>query len=103
MNGHCSSVHPVLSGVPQGSVLGPLLFLTLISDIDKDVAAAFVSSFADDTRVTLGTKNVIDSNSLQKDIDSVYKWADTNNMSFNCDKFEVLRYGYNQELKSSSH
>ena len=39
----------VKSGVPQGSVLGPLLFLVLIGDIDQNIAAAFLSSFADDT------------------------------------------------------
>ena len=49
--GGISEDHPVLGGVPQGTVLGPLLFL--ISDIDKDVSASKLVSFADDTRLYL--------------------------------------------------
>ena len=49
VNGFLSDHVFVLSGVPQGSVLGPLHFLVLISDIDKDVLNSFLSSFADDT------------------------------------------------------
>ena len=48
------SEDPVLSGVPQGTVLGPLLFLIMISDIDKDVSASKLVSFADDTRLYSG-------------------------------------------------
>jgi len=51
VEGQLSSQSKVISGVPQGTVLGPLLFLILISDIDKDITASTVSSFADDTRV----------------------------------------------------
>ena len=50
VNGVTGSFVEVESGVPQGSVLGPLLFLVLISDIDQEVAASYISSFADDTR-----------------------------------------------------
>ena len=50
----------VKSGVPHGSVLGPLLFLVLIGDIDREVATSFVSSFADDTRAVNGiSTNII--------------------------------------------
>ena len=52
VNGVKSEPQNVLSGVPQGSVLGPLIFLILIGDIDKDILNRFVKSFADDTRAS---------------------------------------------------
>ena len=58
--GGISKDHPVLSGVPQGTVLGPLLFLIMISDIDKDVSASKLVSFADDTRLYSGVGDVTD-------------------------------------------
>ena len=89
----------VKSGVPQGSVLGPLLFLVLISDIDQDVAQAFLSSFADDTRIGGQISSEEDCCALQTDLDVVYGWTDENNMALNGDKFECLRYGQDQELQ----
>ena len=92
VQGRKSQPKPVISGVPQGSVLGPLLFLILIGDIDKDVAASFLSSFADDTRVGKGITSDEDVKLLQADLNSIYKWSAENNMTFNSDKFELLRY-----------
>ena len=92
----------VKSGVPQGSVLGPLLFLVLIGDIDKDVASAFLSSFADDTRVGSRIDSVQDTVALQADLASVYEWTSENNMELHGDKFELLRYGENGEIKSET-
>ncbi len=71
VNGVLSDAAPVTSGVPQGSVIGPLLFLVLISDIDKDVVASFLSSFADDTRVSNGVSGVSEVSALQTDLESV--------------------------------
>jgi hypothetical protein len=92
----------VLSGVPQGSVLGPILFLIMLSDIDKDVAHAFLSSFADDTRVGKSVQNEQDVQILQEDLCKIYEWANLNNMTFNDTKFEMLRYGRNSELIEST-
>ena len=92
IEGRKSTPKQVISGVPQGSVLGPLLFLILMGDIDKDVAAAFLSSFADDTRVGNGIVTFTDTIRLQTDLNTIYKWSIDNNTSFNSDKFELLRY-----------
>ena len=100
VNGFLSEPANVISGVPQGSVLGPLLFLILISDIDKDVLQSFLSSFADDTRIGLSITSEEDAIQLQEDLKKVYLWAQQNNMSFNENKFELLRYGLNQQIKT---
>ena len=79
--GGISEDHPVLSGVTQGTVLGPLLFLIIISDIDKDVSASSkLVSFADDTRLYSGVGDVVDCDKLQLDLNTVYNWASSNNM-----------------------
>ena len=92
----------VLSGVPQGSVLGPLLFLVLIGDIDQNIATAFLSSFADDTRVGGKISCFHDTDLLQKDLNSVYDWTTENNMELHGDKFELLRYGLDPDLKADT-
>ena len=93
----------VKSGVPQGSVLGPLLFLILISDIDANVNTALVGSFADDTRAShriLCTQDVVD---FQNDLNRIYSWAENNKMVFNNMKFEVLRYNIPTPLSDTSY
>ena len=102
VNGTKSPPADVLSGVPQGSVLGPILFLILIGDINQDVAHSFISSFADDTRIGKGINSVEDAEQLQQDLQQVYQWAISNNMDFNTSKFELLRYGNDQDLKNQT-
>ena len=102
VEGTKSSMEPVLSGVPQGSVIGPLLYLIMINDIDTGVSTAQVSSFADDTRVLAGISSIGDSEALQQDLETIYGWSLANNSVFNSDKFECIRYGNNKEIINST-
>ena len=87
-----SNDHPVISGVPQGTVLGPLLFLITISDINKDISSSKLISFADDTRIYSKITDVSDCDNLQFDLNMIYDWAITNNMFFNPQKFHYVSF-----------
>ena len=88
-----SSKKWVLAGVPQGSVLGPILFLVMMIDINKNLLNATIGSFADDTRLWQIIQGEECHYSLQQDLLHMYSWADDNNMLFNDGKFETLHYG----------
>ena len=102
VNGATSEPQEVISGVPQGSVLGPIIFLILIGDIDDDILESTVKSFADDTRVTKGVCSIEDSIQLQNDLEKVYQWTKKNNMLLNDVKFELLRHGSLDYLKNET-
>ena len=80
------------SGVPQGSVLGPILFLILMIDITQDISDTLLSSFADDTKVYKGISTPSDETGLQDDLQLIYEWAEKNNMKFNSEKFQAIRF-----------
>ena len=93
VDGVVSDLMPVLSGVPQGTVLGPILFLIHIMDIASDLSlGTTATSFADDTRVQRGISSSQDCLCLQNDLQNIYNWAKTVDMYFNSDKFECLRF-----------
>ena len=93
VDGHKSYQAKIQSGVPQGSVLGPLFFIIMISDIDEGTTKAELASFADDTRIKKGIQNIIDQFHLQNDLNNVYQWSTKNKMVLNGKKFEHLHYG----------
>ena len=89
VDGRVSPLSPVLSGVPQGTVLGPVLFLVHIRNISMNLfEATSASSFADDTRIQRGVSSTVDCSDLQADLQLVYSWAEKVNMNFNITKFE---------------
>ena len=92
VDGVRSEIGSVYSGVPQGSVLGPLLFLIVISDIDYNLTSAHASSFADDTRVVMKIESEEDEAEMQRELEKIYEWAEQNAMVFNDAKFEHLDY-----------
>ena len=71
---------PVLSDIPQGTFRGPLLFLIMISDINKGTTSSKLISFADDTQVYSNITKADDCDNFQYDLNSIYNWAVQNNM-----------------------
>ena len=102
VNGITSDPQEVLSGVPQGSVLGPLIFLIMIGDINNEVKHSIVKSFADDTRATKSIASLDDVQRFQSDLQVIYSWTASNNKELNDVKFELLRYGPNESIKSNT-
>ena len=80
----------MISGVPQDTVLGSLLFIILMCDINNGITSSSMVSFADDTRLYYGMSNVDDCSILQNDLNYVYKWASDNNMFFSAQKFQYI-------------
>ena len=89
LEGESSSEVPVTSGVPQGSVLRPLLFLLYINDLPQNIQSQ-VRLFADDTAVYLTVNSPQYANTLQADLDTLQEWEQTWDMEFNPGKCQVL-------------
>lgn len=86
----------VTSGVPQGSVLGPVLFLIYINDIDMGLVSK-LSKFADDSKLCKTICSDEDREALQNDLNKLSDWTKLWQMKFNIDKCVVVHLGHNNE------
>ena len=98
VNGEESFPALVLSGIPQGSVLGPLLFVLYINDLPESVKSQILL-FADDTKVFRPILSEKDSLELQNDINSLDEWTKKWLLKFNPDKCHVLTLGKIEHIK----
>ena len=93
VDGEVSTWKSVLSGVPQGSVLGPILFLIYINDLDDSITSN-VLKFADDTKLFRKVNTDGDKQHLQNDLDRLVKWSEKWQMLFNFGKCKCLHTGH---------
>ena len=82
----------VLSGVPQGSALGPIIFLVYINDLEEGVTGKLLN-VADDTKLFRQTKDIGDKKKLQDDFDKLVRWSAKWQISFNFGKCKCLLTG----------
>lgn len=92
LNGTNSDRETIRSGIPQGSVLGPLLFTIFVNDLSVKLPVRMLK-FADDAKIFCNVSSQEDRLALQENLDRVVEWANDNNMKFNEIKSKVLRFG----------
>ena len=91
-----SSALPVLSGVPQGSILGPLLFTIFVNDLPSSVSSSSIFLFADDAKCMMHVPSLSDCQLLQNDLTRLVEWTATWNLLLNEDKCSVTHFTASQ-------
>ena len=92
IEGKKSKTAPVTSGIPQGSVLGPLLFLIYVNDL-PDMLDSNIQLFADDTKIFRTIQSQSDALAMQNDLSKLMTWSKTWQLPFNTSKCKVLHLG----------
>ena len=90
-----SSMLTVLSGIPQGTVLGALFFILYIDDLCSEVSHSNITLYADDAKVYTRVRSISDCLTLNDDFLNIVEWMDKWQMKINVDKCEILSIGHN--------
>ena len=99
MNGYESGLAALNCGVPQGSVLGPLLFLLYINDLNQAIKFCKVHHFADDTIILCLSNSIKKLNNLvNADLQHVANWLNVNKISLNIKKTEMVIFKGNLKV-----
>ncbi|KAF4804096.1 hypothetical protein TURU_011123 [Turdus rufiventris] len=98
VNSATPSWQPGISGVPQVSVLGPVLFNIFTDDMDED-SESFISKFVDDIKLGACANLLVGRRALQRDLEQLNGWAESNKMKFNKCKCWVLHFGHDNFLQ----
>ena len=93
VDGCFSSWQPISSGVPQGSVVGPILFIIYINDL-PDVIQSMCKIFADDTKIYRPINSPDDQQTLQEDLFRLCDWSDDWLLKFSIPKCKCVQFGY---------
>jgi len=92
VGGAASGWTEVLSGIPQGSVMGPFLFICYVNDMPEAVEG-LIRMFADDTKIFNRANTPVERQSLQDDLNRLKKWSEEWQLRFNADKCKVMHLG----------
>lgn len=98
-NGERSELSLVHSGVPQGSNLGPLLFLLFINDLPDVIKHCKCALYADDFKMWRVIKNQYDCTLIQADIVNIWQWSISNKLNFNTSKCSVMTFSRKKRLQ----
>ena len=91
-----------MSGVPEGSILGPILFILYLNDLPECAEDFKLLSFADDTKCYKSTSNEADASLLQADLNRIGSWVETWKLNFNLSKFALVHFhSSRQEIATS--
>lgn len=100
VNGEGSEWTRVTSGIPQGSVLGPILFTLFINDLPNNINGQ-TYMYADDTKIYQMIKDPEDRNLLQKDLEEAYGWSETWLLKFHLNKCKTMHIGANDSEENN--
>lgn len=101
INNKKSEMKPVACGVPQGSVLGPLLFIIYTNDLPNSITHSHTILFADDTTIFAKSNNLTTLyDNVNSDLDSLYQWFKTNKLSLNVGKTNYMLFTNNKNVSA---